>query len=42
MRHIAATLDPLVLALARGLNRFTRLTGTGVFYWPDLPSFWDA
>lgn len=38
----AATLDPLALALARGLRRFTRITGAGVFYWPDQPSFWDA
>lgn len=38
----AATLDPLALALARGLSRFTRITGAGVFYWPDQSGFWDA
>jgi len=38
----AATLDPLALALARGMSRFTRITEAGVFYWPDQPSFWDA
>lgn len=38
----AATLDPLAQALARGLSRFTRITGAGVFYWLDQPSFWDA
>lgn len=42
MQRIAATLDPLALALARGLSRFTRITGAGVFYWPNLPSFWHA
>lgn len=42
MWHTAATLDPLVLALARGLSRFTRITGAGVFYWPGQPSFWGA
>lgn len=42
MQRTAAILDPLVLALARGLSSFTRVTGAGVFYWSDLPSFWDA
>lgn len=32
----------MVLALARGLSRPTRITGAGVFYWPDQPTFWDA
>ena len=42
MQRTAATLDPLALVLARCLSRFTRITGAGVFYWPNLPSFWDA
>lgn len=42
MQRIAAILDPLALALARGLSRFTRITEAGVFYLPNLPSFWDA
>lgn len=42
MWHTAAILDPLVLTVARGLSRFTRITGAGVFYWQHLPSFWDA
>ena len=38
----AATLDPIARALARGLSRFTRITGAGVFYWPNQQGFWDT
>lgn len=38
----AAILDPLVLVLARGLSRFTRITGASLCYWPNQHGFWDA
>lgn len=38
----AALLDPLVLTLAQGLSRFTRITGASLCYWPNQHGFWDA
>ena len=40
--HATAILDPLVLALARGLSKFTRITGASACYWPDQHGFGDV